>query len=202
MIEDSNLPAVRRFDNAIRHFDQHNAADPNVENWQGHSRPRELVYAEWLTGWVMKLAPDASEALRLAARCQHIRRWEIPRDNFPPDRAGYLRWRAALKEFHARISGEMLAEVGYGAEMIRQVQELNLKRNFPHDSESRILEDALCLVFLEHQLPSLASKTTTEKILNALRKSWQKMTPQARELALKLPYAEAEQILLKQALAR
>ena len=149
----------------------------------------------------MRLAPEASEALRLAARCQHIRRWEIPRSNFPPDRAGYLRWRATLKEFHARIAGEILAEAGYGAETIRQVQELNLKRNFPHDPESRILEDALCLVFLEHQLPSLASKTTTEKILNALQKSWQKMTPEARELALGLPYAETEQILLKQALA-
>ena len=201
MIADSNLPAARRFEQAIQRFDQDNAADPNVEDSQGTFRPRELVYAEWLTGWVARLAPEASEALRLAARCQHIRRWEIARASYTADRAGYLRWRATLKEFHARRASEILTEVGYDAETIRQVRDLNLKRNFPADPESRILEDALCLVFLEHQFPTLARKTTAEKVVNALQKSWQKMTPQARELALTLPYAKPEQELLKQALA-
>jgi hypothetical protein len=159
-----------------------------------------LVHAEWLTQWVRRLAPDASEPLLLAARCQHLRRWEIPRASHPMDRPGYLKWRAALKEFHARISAEILRETGYPEDIIRRVRELNLKQNFPRDPESQVLEDSLCLVFLEHQFAGLADKTDSDKVVNALRKSWAKMSPDGRHAALTLRFGEREQALLKQAL--
>ena len=148
-----------RFHAAIRRFDDENARDPNQEN----GRPRELLYAERLTDWVLKLSPDASEALRLAARCQHICRWQNPRENYPMTRPGYLKWRSELKKFHAEKSGGILREVGYDENTIRHVQELNLKKNFPADAECRVLEDALCLVFLEFQFTALAVKTDDEK---------------------------------------
>jgi hypothetical protein len=116
------------------------------------------------------------------------------------DRVGYLRWRNDLKQFHARKAGEILREVGYDPETIRRVQELNLKKNFPADPESRVLEDALCLVFLQHQFADLAARTAEDKVINALRKSWNKMTPAARTEALKLSFAPREQALLNKAL--
>ncbi len=164
------------------------------------SHPRELLYAQRLTGWVLRLAPDASEALRLAARCQHICRWQSPRDSYPMDRVGYLRWRADLKKFHAEKSGAILREAGYDDETIRRVQDLNLKKNFPADAETRTLEDALCLVFLEFQFADLAAKTAEDKTINALHKSWGKMTEAARAEALKLNYGEREKALLQRAL--
>ena len=184
----------------MRHFDQENSRDPNREIIDGVSQPRELLYAQRLTDWVLRLAPDASEALRLAARCQHICRWEIPRDSYPMTRAGYLKWRADLKKFHAEKSGAILREVGYDDETIRRVQDLNLKKKFPNDSETRVLEDALCLVFLEFQLADLAAKTAEDKTINALQKSWAKMTEAARAEALKLNYGEREKTLLQRAL--
>ena len=144
------------FQKAIARFDAENALDPNLESDGGVRHPRELLYARRLTAWVLKLAPAASESLRLAARCQHICRWMIPRETYPMTRPGYLRWRTDLKQFHARKSAEILREAGYGEEMIEKVRDLNLKKNFPADAESRILEDALCLVFLEHQFAALA----------------------------------------------
>ncbi len=188
------------YQKAIERFDAENALDPNVENAQGAGHPREWLYAQRLTAWVLKLAPEASEALRLAARCQHICRWMIPRASQPMTRAGYLRWRTELKQFHARKSGGILREAGYSEEMITRVQDLNLKKNFPDDPESRILEDALCLVFLEFQFADLARKTAEDKIINAVRKTWQKMTPAARERALLLPLAEKEKSLILRAL--
>jgi len=167
----------------------------------GVSQPRELVYAKWLTDWVLKLAPGASEELRLAARCQHLCRWTVPRQSYPMTRIGYLQWREDLKKFHAQKAGEILVEVGYPAEMIRRVQNLNLKKDFPKDLETRVLEDALCLVFLERQLADLAGKTAEDKMINALQKSWKKMTPAARDLALKLDYKPREKELLEKALA-
>ena len=186
-----------KFQCALARFDAENSRDPNQES----GRPRELLYAERLTNWVLQLCPGASEPLRLAARCQHICRWESPRENYPMTRAGYLKWRADLKKFHAEKSGAILRDVGYDEEIIRRVQALNLKQDFPADAECRVLEDALCLVFLEFQLGPLAAKSDDDKMINALRKSWAKMTEAARAEALKLNFGDRERQLVARALA-
>ena len=177
-----------RFNAASERFDAANAADPNRIVADGVEQPYELVYARWLADWVMRLAPDAPEALQLAARCQHLCRWEIPRSSHPATRAGYLQWRQKLKEFHADKAAAILSESGYGEETIQQVRSLNLKKNFPADPLVRVLEDALCLVFLERQFADLARKATEEKMIAALQKCWGKMTPAAQAEALKLDY--------------
>ena len=199
--EPTTSSGADRFQAAIRRFDDENARDPYLELLEGVARPRELIHAQRLSAWVAQLCPQASEELRLAARCQHLCRWMIPRNSQKMTRGGYLRWRNDLKAFHARMAGEILRSVGYSDQTIAGVQALNLKKNFPHDPDSRVLEDALCLVFLEHQLAGLARRTAAEKIVGALRKSWKKMTPAARELALQLPLGPSEKALLNQALS-
>ncbi len=200
-MSDSFQPAdPGRFEAALRRFDGENARDPNVETADGVAQPRELLYAERLTDWVLRLCPNASEELRLAARCQHICRWEIPRSSYPMTRAGYLQWRATLKKFHAQKAGEILRELGYGEDVIRRVQDLNLKKNFPDDPDCRVLEDALCLVFIQFQFAGLAAKTAEDKTINALQKSWQKMTDAARAEALKLNHGPREKALLERAI--
>lgn len=190
-----------RFEEAIRRFDEANSLDPNVEVVDSVSQPRELIYAQRLTAWVRRLAPEASETLLLAARCQHLCRWEIPRSSYEMTRAGYLRWRAELKEFHARKSAEILRAVGYSEEVIAQVQELNRKKNLGRDPECQVIEDALCLVTLEFQLDDLIRKTEAEKMVTILQKTWKKMSPQAHAEALKLTYSEEAKSLIGLALA-
>jgi hypothetical protein len=190
-----------RFAAAIRRFDEENSRDPNTIVAQEQPQGFEVVYAQWLTEWVLRLCPGASEELRLAARCQHLCRWAIPRNSYPMDRTGYLRWRTELKQFHAEKAGQILREVGYPEDVIQKVQSLNLKKDFPHDPEGRVLEDALCLVFLEHQFGDLAAKTTEEKLLSALQKAWKKMTPQARAAALALPLAPEQRELIQKAVS-
>lgn len=191
---------TEKFQIALRRFDEENSHDPNREMVNGNPEPRELVYAQWLTDWVLKLCPQASEELRLAARCQHLCRWMIPRDSFPMTKPGYLKWRHELKKLHAEKSGAILREVGYSDDVIERVQNLNLKKHFPADPDSRILEDALCLVFLERQFADLVNKSTEEKVINALKKSWAKMSPAGQAEAWKLSYAPREKALLAKAL--
>jgi hypothetical protein len=200
MTQDFVAADSKRFEAAIQRFDSENAQDPNLETVAGVDQPRELAYSKWLTEWVLRLCPNASEELRLAARCQHLCRWQVPRASYPMTRPGYLQWREGLKKFHAQKAGEILREVGYPESVVARVQELNLKKAFPRNPESRILEDALCLVFLERQLTPLADKTSEDKVINALQKSWAKMTPAAREIALKLDYPPREKSLLEKAL--
>ena len=190
----------QRFESALRRFDGENSRDPNTKVINGASQPREWLYAQQLTKWVLRLCPDASEELRLAARCQHLCRWEIPRQSHPMTRAGYLQWRATLKKFHAQKAGKILREAGYADDVIGRVQDLNLKKHFPNDPESRVLEDALCLVFLEFQFAGLGARSDDDKMINALRKSWQKMTEAARAKALKLNFGPREKVLLERAL--
>jgi len=189
-----------RFQTAIRRFDAANASDPNHEPGVGGSLPREVLYARRLTEWVLALEPNASEALRLAARCQHLCRWEIPRDSYPADRAGYLRWRRDLQQFHARKAAEVLTEVGYDAETIGRVQGLNRKQDLGRDPELQVLEDALCLVFLQYQLEDLMRKKDDETLVNALRKSWGKMSEAGRAAAAKIRLSERARGLVRRAL--
>jgi hypothetical protein len=116
------------------------------------------------------------------------------------DRPGYLRWRSDLKKFHAEKAGEILREAGYDETTIARVQVLNLKKDLGRDPDCQVLEDALCLVFLQFQFAALAAKTTDDKLINAVKKSWAKMSEAARTEALKLSYSDRELALVKAAL--
>ena len=193
--------ASQRFQQVIARIDQLNRDDPTQEIEDGVSHPRELLYSQRLTGWVLRLNPGASEALRIAAHGQHVCRWTIPRSRYEMNRKGYLRWREALKAFHADTVAELMGGAGYPAELIQRVRVIMGKRELPHDSETQTLEDALCLVFLETQFADLKRKTSEEKMREIVRKTWQKMSAQGRAEALKLPLGEEDRAFLRQAIA-
>ena len=158
-----------------------------------------LDYHERLGRWVERLAPRASAALRLAAHSQHVRRWAIPRDSYPMTRKGYRDWRDALGRFHARIAAEVLVRVGYDAQAVARVEQLLRKQRLRTDPEAQTLEDAACLVFLEVQLEDFSGQHSEEKLLHILRRTWKKMSPAARSLALQLELPEGAAGLLRKA---
>lgn len=173
-------------------IDDYNRQDPTG---------RELPYAEKLTSWVLKLNPTASETLRIAARGQHIGRWKSPRESFPMDRGGYLRWREELKRFHAKTVGDLMAAAGYAEAEIEPVKQIILKKNFQTNPDAQTMEDALCLVFLESQFEELRSKTPDDKMIDILRKTWKKMSPSGQTAALQIPLAPREKALVEKALS-
>lgn len=189
-----------RFDKAIAQFDALNSADPNHVVVEGKSVPKELHDALAMSRWVEALYPDASEAVKLAARCQHLCRWEIPRSSFPEGRTAYLKWRNELKKFHAEKSEEVLRFVGYDEETINAVKTINLKKQLSSNPEVQAVEDALCMVFLETQFESYLEKWDDEKVIHILRKTWGKMSQRAQDAALKLPLSERAIALIQKAL--
>jgi hypothetical protein len=196
------MPAdVERFNSAIECFDMANAEDPHVEIADGVSYPKELLYAQRMSLWLNRFAPDASEALRLAVRCQHIRRWTIPRQDYPMDRRGYLQWRTALAKFHADTAAEILREVGYEEAIIGRVQSLLRKEGLKRDPEVQCLEDVICLVFLESYCADFATHHDSAKMLPIIRKTWEKMSPHGREVARTLDLPQEVQQLVEAALA-
>ncbi len=190
-----------RFEKAIARFDAANAEDPNREAHEGSEHPKELLYGRRMTAWLERLAPDASEALRLAVRCQHIRRWAIPRGAYPMDRTGYREWRTTLAKFHAETAGEILREVGYDEATILRVQALVRKERLKLDAETQALEDVACLVFLESYFADFVRQHDEEKLIDILRKTWRKMSPRGHEAALGLALSPELRGIVEKALA-
>ncbi|HKO49806.1 MAG TPA: DUF4202 domain-containing protein [Polyangiaceae bacterium] len=189
-----------RFQLALAAFDRENAEDPHSVSVAGVERPRELVDAQRLSAWVERLAPDASEALLLAARCQHIRRWQIPRDSLPAGRVGYLQWRTQLGRFHADTATRLLEGLGYERELIDAVRRINLKQGLHSQPDTQTMEDALCLTFLEFEFEEFCAKYPAEKVIEVVRKTWKKMSARGHQLALTLPFSPASLELVKRAL--
>ena len=175
---------------AFEAFDNYNKQDPFVFTWEGVSYPQEYFLALKLHEWVLKLDPNASEELLLASRSQHIGRWESPRETYPMDREGYLKWRRDLAHFHADKATEIMRSSGYNDEVIDRTRQIILKQKIKVDNEVQTMENALCLVFLQFQYEEFLHKHSPEKVVNILRKSLLKMDAHGHQFALGLKFSD------------
>jgi len=191
---------VSRFDDAIRRFDEANAEDPILETVDGEELPKEILYGRRMSARLDRFAPDASEAVKLAARAQHIRRWEVPRDTYPEGRAGYLKWRTDLYRRHGELAASILQEVGYENETAERVRTLLRKRGLKTDPDVQLMEDVACLVFLQHYFHDFAQKHDEAKLMSIVQKTWKKMTDEAHDAALRLDYAPEDLALIQKAI--
>jgi hypothetical protein len=191
-----------RFARATAEFDRRNAEDPVSELASGTPRPRLLLQAERLSDWIARLEPNPSEALRLAARCQHLERWKIPRTDYPEGRVGYLTWRTRLGRFHAEQAASILRDAGYDDVTVKAVERILTKQNPRSNPDAQTMEDALCLVFLQYEFEAFLDKYPDEaKAIDILQKTWRKMSVRGHEAALGLALSERGKALVVRALA-
>ncbi len=172
-----------RFTRAMALFDAANSADPN----QDEGQPKELLYSRRMSEMLGRYAPGAHEAVQLAVRAQHIRRWTVPRSGYPMNKEGYYQWRTGLYRLHADMAGELMRQAGYDEAMIGRTQAAVAKRGLKRNPDAQLLEDVAGLVFIEHYLLGfVAGKPdyAEEKWLDIIRKTWQKMSDTAHRFAL------------------
>ena len=187
---------------AIAAIDACNAEDPRQDqDEQGRSVPYELLYSQRMSQELARFAPQASEALQLAARAQHLERWKIARSEYSMDRTGYLNWRNDLKKWHAKRACALLQQAGYDLSMQDRVANLILKEKFKSNAEGQQLEDVICLVFLRYYFAEFAKQHSEEKICDIIAKTWRKMSEVGHTAALTLPFTPEQQQLLHKALA-
>ncbi len=186
---------------ALRRFDDANRRDPRSVEFKGGTFPREYLHAQKLHEWVLKLAPGASVALRLASRSNAICRWEIPRESYPKTTAGYHAWRKKLQKFHTERAVEILKDEDFGDDEIARVTDLILMKHFPKDLDAQILEDADCLTFLETKFHDYIPQWDESKTIRILKGTLNKMTPAAKSLASQIPLNAAARELIRKAIA-
>jgi hypothetical protein len=197
MIESASL-----LSKAFEHFDRVNGSDPRLEMSSGSLEPKELLYAQRVSDRLSQFAPGASEALRLAARAQHIARWHIPRSSYPPGRPGYKAWRTELMRYHAQLAAEIMEEVGYDPGTIETVSQLLRKQGLKRNQEVQTLEDVVCIVFLEHYFDEFAKAHDDQKLVGILRKTWLKMSERGHAAAKELQLSERSTQLMAAAVAQ
>ncbi|MBU2582039.1 MAG: DUF4202 domain-containing protein [Alphaproteobacteria bacterium] len=186
-------------------IDAANADDPRTTIVDGEARPYEIVYAERMTARLKSMYPDASELLSIAARAQHIRRWDIPRDRYPEGRAGYNDWRKACREHHGEVVSRIMAEHAYAEDEIAHVVKLLKKEQLKKDRESQALENVVDVVFVEHYFDDFLAKYSTyteDKMIDIVGKTLRKMSPKGHQAALALDLPESTRRLVMAAVER
>jgi tRNAThr (cytosine32-N3)-methyltransferase len=182
-------------------IDRAHARDPRRT---ADGQPAELVYADRIEAWTVRLVPAADDLLRLAARCQHLERFDVPRTTFPDGRPGYLAWRRSLYTRQAARCAALLTEAGFPAAAAQTAAAWVAKQGLKQDPGTQALEDAACLVFLENEIAAFAAQHaeySREKFVEIVRKTWRKMSPSAQAFALGLNLPPAVAALVSAARA-
>jgi hypothetical protein len=185
----------------LAEIDAANAEDPRKVDGEAF----ETLYAERMSARLAAIYPEASDLLKIAARAQHLRRWEIPRADYPEGRKGYNDWRRACRAHHARLAGDIMRAHGYDEAAIAHVGALIRKEQLKKDKESQALENVAAVVFLEHYFEDFLAKYDgydDEKIVDILGKTLCKMSPKGHAAALALPLPDRARALVSAAVAR
>ena len=182
-------------------IDAAHSADPHRTADQ---KPAELIYADRMEAWVTRVATEPTPLLQLAARCQHLERWLVPRGSFPEGKAGYLAWRKSLYTKQAERARELLLRAEVSAPDADAVATWVSKSGLKTNAGTQALEDAACLVFLENEISAFAAQHAVyprEKFVDILRKTWRKMSPRAQALALALNLPPPIEALVRDAVS-
>ncbi|MCK0715472.1 DUF4202 domain-containing protein [Chromohalobacter sarecensis] len=196
------MPENTPFQRAKTALDAAHAEDPKrAMTEEGDEQPAELLYAQRMSDWLARVAPEASEPLQLAVRAQHLRRWEVPRDDYPRDRPSYLAWRRDLGRRQAALAEMIVREAGYDEAAVAHVGALIRKENLKRDADTQALEDTACLVFMAHYFSDFAREHDDDKLVHIVAKTWRKMSPRGHELASALTLPERERDIVARALS-
>ncbi len=186
-------------------IDAANAEDPRRDVLNGEELPFEVVYSRRMLKRLEKMYPDAPDVLKIAAYGQHVRRFDIPRSDFPEGRKGYNQWRKACREHHARVLGDIMRRHGYAEEDIAEVQKLVKKEQLKKDRLSQALENVVDVVFIEHYLQPFIDKYAhydEDKLVDIVAKTLLKMSPKGHEAALALDLPAEHRALIEKAIAK
>ncbi len=190
------------YSKAIQLIDKAYQENKELVSHNDKSYPKEYLYALRMVEMLEKYYPQASEEVYLAARCQHLYRWEIPRNNYPLDRKGYHQWRTFLYTYQANKSEDLLKMSGYGEQSISDIKDMIEKKDLLTNEHSQLLEDVVCLVFLSFYIDEFIEKhhNEEEKLKRVIKNTWLKMSENGHEAALSITYKEDVKSLILEAI--
>ncbi len=156
--------------------------DPNSETIDGVDTKAELLYSQRMLAILQKVQPNASLELQMAAQCQHISRWSIPRTTFSMDKKGYYQWRAAIMEHQLSVTSSVLKQAEINEQSIEIVVDTLKNKADKTNINASIIEDTACLTFIKWYLVPFAGQFDPEKAKVILQKTANKMSERGLKL--------------------
>lgn len=170
--------------------------DPNTETVDGDEIMAELLYSQRMLSILEKVQPNASFGLKLAAQCQHIGRWSIPRATFSMDKKGYYQWRAAIMEHQLTVSTSTLKQAGIEDDDISIIADALKNKADKSNINASIIEDTACLTFIKWYLVPFAGQFDPEKAKVILQKTANKMSDRGLKLISEIELSsDVQQVL-------
>ena len=195
------MPDKTPFQRAMDELDALHAADPRRVEHEGVSLAHELWHAGRMSAWLEHVVEEPSELMQLAVRSQHLQRWELPRSEYPEGRVGYLTWRRDQGKRAGETTARVMQAAGYSASDAAAVASMIRKQGLDRDPGAQAVEDCACLVFLESYFADFSKQVEHDHLIRIVQKTWGKMSPRARELALELSMSEEARAVVEEALS-
>ncbi|KAA0010392.1 DUF4202 domain-containing protein [Billgrantia pellis] len=189
------------YQRVMSELDALHAEDPRRVEVEGESLPLELWHAGRMSAWLTRVVEAPDELTRIAVRAQHLQRWQVPRSEYPEGRVGYLTWRRDQGKRAGETTATLMEAAGYPAEQAEQAARMIRKQGLGRDAGAQAVEDCACLVFLVNYFADFSRQVERDHLVRIVQKTWGKMSPRARELALTLPMSDEARAVVEEALA-
>jgi hypothetical protein len=180
----------QQYKTAIELIDKVHNQDPTSDTIDGVKIKAELLYSNRMLSVLEKVAPDASLELKLAAKCQHISRWSIPRATFSMDKKGYYQWRAAIMEHQLSVTTSVLKQAEINDQRIEIIVDALKNKADKTNLNASIIEDTACLTFIKWYLVPFAGQFDAVKAKIILQKTAGKMSERGLGLLPEMELSE------------
>lgn len=139
--------------------------------------PEDPVHAQNTLEWLLKLRPDADEALHIAALGHDIERAMEDRKVCRDDYENFDTFKADHAKNSAQILKKIMEDKNIGKDLIEEVYRLVCRHETGGDTRSDLIRDADGLSFFEVNLPLYFEREGLEKTLERCRWGYQRLSP-------------------------
>lgn len=186
-----------QYQKAKAKIDQEHSLDLSIQTDNGIEYPAELLYSNRMLSILDLVLPESNNVIKLAAQCQHLKRWQVPRDLYPYDRRGYHEWRRVVMDFQLEQTRIILSEAGIDDADITEITKILHEQGNKLNRDSQVIMDTACLVFLRWYMEPFASKHQNEKVADILKKTMRKMSSHGVKLIQKLELSSTSKQLIE-----
>ncbi len=154
--------------------------------------PEDPVHSKNTLEWLLKLKPDADEALQIAALGHDIERAIEQRKVRREDFEQYDRFKAAHAHNSAEILKEIMLDCGVVETLIEQVYNLVRRHEVGGDERSDLLKDADSISYFDVNLPHYYNRHGWEETKRRCLWGYKRLSGRMRTLAAKLAFENDE----------
>ena len=150
------------------------------------------VHSKNTLEWLLKIKPDADQALQIAALGHDIERAIEQRKVRREDFEQYDRFKAAHAHNSAEILKEIMLDCGVVETLIEQVYNLVRRHEVGGDERSDLLKDADSISYFEVNLPHYYNRHGWEETKRRCLWGYKRLSEKMRTLATKLAFEDDE----------